>query len=389
MRTIKQVVSLTLAAALAACGGSSGTDGGGGTVLAAAGPQALSRFAAQVTFGDSLADVGSYAVSSIAAGGGGKFTINGDATAFHPELNGKTWTEMLAGQFGLPAPCAAQTGLQGAPNFGFLVPVVNHQGCYAYAQGNARISDPVGLNNAATGSPVGLLTVPVAAQVANHLAAVGGRFQGNEIVYVSAGMDELLALWHVLSVGANAAAQLAGPDPTAQAQARADYLFMTGSQAIATAATAGSDLADIVRSQIVAKGANFVVVDNVPDMVGTPLGKSEEPVLRSLIQAMVEGFNRSMKAGLDGEFRVAQVDIYALTHDQLFNPAFYAISNTTVPACGPNAFAGDALVCNVVNTLPGVDVSHFMFADAVHPTPYAHWLIARQVLAVMALRGWV
>ncbi|MGZ4892376.1 MAG: SGNH/GDSL hydrolase family protein, partial [Halobacteriota archaeon] len=87
--------------------------------------------------------------------------------------------------------------------------------------------------------------------------------------------------------------------------------------------------------------------------------------------------------------QVAQVDVYALTHDQLFNPAFYALSNTTDPACGPNAMDGNALFCNVFNTWPGVDVSHFMYADWIYPTPYAHWLIARWVQGVMLGRGWL
>jgi len=196
-------------------------------------------------------------------------------------------------------------------------------------------------------------------------------------------------LWHLLSVGAAAAAQAAGPDPAAQAQAHTNYLVNNGSLAIATISAAASDLATIVRDQVVAQGANYVVVNNLPDMAGTPLGNAEDPVLRSLIQAMVDGFNRSLKAGLDGEARVAQVDVYALTHDELFNPAFYALSNTSTPACGPNALAGDALVCNIFNTDQGVDVSHFMFADAVHPTPYAHWLIARQVAFGMMAKGWL
>jgi len=61
-------------------------------------------FGAQITFGDSLSDVGSYAVGAVAAGGGGKFTINGDATAQHPELNGRNWTEMIAGGGRLASP---------------------------------------------------------------------------------------------------------------------------------------------------------------------------------------------------------------------------------------------------------------------------------------------
>jgi phospholipase/lecithinase/hemolysin len=387
MQTIKFMRSLLAAVVLSACGGGGGGGSGGAPVIAADAPQAGARFSAQVTFGDSLADVGSYAVGSVAALGGGKFTINGDATAVHPELVGKTWTEMLASVFGLPPPCAAQTGLQGDPARGLAVPVTNVPGCYGYAQGGARITDPIGFGHPATGSEMGALTAPVWNQVANHLALAGGRFQGSEIVFLMAGEGDVLELWRQLFIGAEAAGQAAGP--YGAADARATYLFNHGPAAITVAAAAGGDLATIVRDQIVAKGANYVVVNNLPDIAGSPFGSAQEPDMRRLIQAMVDSYNRGLKAGLDATAQVAQVDVYALTHDALFNPAFYALSNTTAPACGPNALYGTALFCNVFNTWAGVDVSHFMYADWVDLTPYAHWLIARQVEVVMGARGWL
>jgi phospholipase/lecithinase/hemolysin len=390
MKTTNCVLSLTVTLVLASCGGGGG-DGGGGMVIAADAPQASApRFAAQVTFGDNVADVGTYAVGVIAGQGGGKFTINGDASAYRPELIGKTWTELLAPVFGLPAPCAAQTGLQGDPARGLSVPVVNYPGCYGYAQGGARVTDPVGLGNAATGSPLGLLTVPVATQVANHLAVTGGRFQGNEIVFVMAGEGDVLALWSQLSAGAWTAGQSAGAEGAAQA--RANYLLTNGSMAIATAAAAGNDLATLVREQIVARGANYVVVNNMRDLSSTPLGNAEDPALRSLVRTMIDTFNRALKAGLDAEPKVVQIDVNALTRDEVFNPAFYALSNTTTPACGLNAFGDNSLLCNVYtnyNANPSVDVSHFLFADSVYPTPYAHWLIARQVAFGMMAKGWL
>jgi phospholipase/lecithinase/hemolysin len=387
------MVALTLTLTLAACGGSGegGNGAGGATVLAVDAPQvAPPRFAAQVTFGDNLSDVGSYAVGSIAGLGGGKFTINGDASAYSPELVGKTWTELLAPLFGLPAPCAAQTGLFGDPAQGLSVPVVNHPGCYGYAQGGARVTDPVGLGNAASYWPLGALTVPVATQVANHLALTGGRFQGNEIVFVMAGESDVQFLWSLLSAGAWSAGQAAGP--AYAAQARENYLFINGPTAIATAAAAANDLAMLVREQIVGLGANYVVVNNVRDLTGTPLGMAEDPALRSLLRSMTETFNRALKSGLDGEPRVAQVDMYFLSRDELFNPAFYALSNTTTPACGPNALGGTSLLCNVYtnyNANPFVDVSHFMYADNLYLTPYAQWLIARQVQFGMQAKGWL
>jgi phospholipase/lecithinase/hemolysin len=394
MHRSKCVLCYLLAIVLAACGGGGGGDGTPGTAPSSPGtapssPQqpAQARFNAQVTFGDSLSDVGSYAVGAVADLGGGQFTINGDGTASFPALTGKNWTQLIAAQYGLPAPCAAQTGLQGDPARGLRVAVVNHPGCFGYAQGGARITEPVGPGNAATGSPIGELTVPIVTQVANHLAAAGGRFNGGEIVFVMAGANDVFVQWRTLAAGAAAAAR--GAPPEAAAQARADYLVGNGATAIARLAAAGNDLALLVREQIVARGANYVVVNNVPDMAGTPLGSAEEPVLRSLIQEMVESFNRALKAGLDPETRVVQVDTYTLTHDERLNPAAYGLSNTTAPACGPNALDGNSLMCAVTNTYPGVDVSHFMFADTIHPTPYAHSLFARQVLAEMGRKGWL
>src|SRR5206468_12336008 len=165
MQTKKYALAVAIAFALAA----GSTDGAQAAPL---------HFAAQVTFGDSLSDAGTYDVGAVAALGGGKFTINGNATAVHPELSGQIWNEMVAAQLGLPAPCAAQTGLQGDPARGLVAPAINPPGCFDYAQGGARVLDPIGPGNVLAGSPIGELTLPIASQVANHLAAVGGRFQG-------------------------------------------------------------------------------------------------------------------------------------------------------------------------------------------------------------------
>src|SRR3954454_10761866 len=104
MRKTNFALALLTAAALAACGGN-GSKGGDQTLK--------TKFCSQVTFGDSLSDVGTYAVGTVAQMGGGKFTINGNNTSKEATLTGKNWTELMAAQFGLPAPCAAQTGLQG------------------------------------------------------------------------------------------------------------------------------------------------------------------------------------------------------------------------------------------------------------------------------------
>jgi len=63
-------------------------------------------------------------------------------------------------------------------------------------------------------------------------------------------------------------------------------------------------------------------------------------------------------------------------------------ANTTTPACGPNILGGSSLVCNGSNVIAG-DVSHYMFADGVHPTPFEYSLVAKYVAEQMILKGWL
>jgi outer membrane lipase/esterase len=455
MRKTSFALALLTAAVLSACGGSS-------TEPRAGNQTALTTFTSQVSFGDSLSDVGTYAVGGVKALGGGKYTINGDNTTLSPELTGKNFTEVLAAQFRLPAPCAAQTGLQGDASKGFAVPVATYTNCYNYAQGGSRVSDPVGPGNAATGSPLGATTVPVVTQVANHLAKTGGKFSGTEVVTVLAGGNDVLAQLSGLQTGATAAGTAAGatafgnslavqlaagaPNPatalpaiglairtasasgasttaivqaavraavqagnTAAAQPAVYGPFVAKAQADATAAgatagaayasaqgpalvtalgTAGATLANLVKTQIVAKGAKYVVVAALPDVASTPDGKAQTADTQKLIAAMVDAYNSQLKAGIAGEAKILYVDLFAISHDQVINPAPYGLTNTSTPACGPNALGTTSLVCNAKNTIAG-DVSHYMFADDIHPTPFENALIARYILEQMTVKGWL
>lgn len=456
MRQTNFALAMLVAATLAACGGSTGGD------------QTLKKqYSSQVTFGDSLADVGTYKVGAVVAMGGGQYTINGNNTTANPALTGKNWTELMAAQFGLPAPCAAQTGLDGtAP--GFMVPVVDHPACFGYAQGGSRVTNPVGMHHklvpAALG-PYGQLTVPVVTQVANHLTKVGGAFSGTEIVFVIAGGNDVLMQLAALSAGATAAGTAAAnqtfattfigllasgaTNPATAAQA-IGLAFQTaaaqpgatqqsiigaavfaaasqpgngavGSQAVyvpmitqattaatasgqsagaayaagpgATAAvtamgTAGAQLGALVNTQIVGKGAKQVVVNALPDVSISPGALAQSVQTRGLIKVMVETFNAQLKAAIVNEPRALYVDLYTVSHDQAINPGPYGLTITNAAACATNVLGGTSLICNG-STLIGGDVSHYMFADDSHPTPFEHMLIARYVSAQMAIKGWL
>ncbi|MDP3671469.1 MAG: SGNH/GDSL hydrolase family protein [Telluria sp.] len=454
-------LALLVALALAACGGSTGGD------------QTLkTRFSAQVTFGDSLSDVGTYAVGTVAAIGGGQFTINGDNTSKAPALTGKNWTELMAAQFGLPAPCAAQTGLEGDASLGFAVPVANHPNCFGYAQGSARVTNPIGPYHKLTGSPIGMLTVPVATQIANHLALSGGKFKGDEIVFVLAGGSDVFMQLGQLGAGASAAGTAEGArvgaaafagtlvgllasgaaDPASAAQAigpalqreaaraghteqtvvaaavgaaadqpgnsavaspavhgpmvsqaqtaaaaagnaagakaAADYASANAALAVGAVAGAGAELATLLTTQIVGKGANHVVVGSLPDLGAFPSARKESGAGQALVKAMVAAFNDQLRTGTAGQAKILYVDLYSVTHDQITNPGPYGLTNTTEAACGANPLGSAALGCNGSNLIGG-DVSHYMFADDVHPTPFESLLTARFVALQMAIKGWL
>lgn len=356
---------------LAACGGGNGTQ------------TSKVSFNSMVNFGDSLSDVGTYKVGTVAALKGGQYTINSDTN--------QNWTALMAKQLALAEPCPAQTGLNGAAAQGFNVPVVKKAGCTNYAQGGARVTNPVGPGNALLGganATLGQLTVPLVTQVSNHLTAVGGSFSGNEIVTVMAGGND--ALINVGIYGATvAAANAANPASVPAAAAAA------GKTATASMTTAGTELATLIKDQILAKGAKYVVVVNLPNLAVTPFAAEQEaklPGTTAVISSMTMAFNTALTTGLAGAGNVAMVDAYTVITDQYNNPATYALSNVKETACNltspsPNAL-GSSLVCNASNTKPG-DVSHYLFADTVHPTPYGYQLLAQLVARQMAVAGWL
>jgi outer membrane lipase/esterase len=344
---------------LAACGG-----GGDGDQS----PRA--KYTSMVTFGDSLSDVGTYAVSTIAAVGGGKYTVNGP--------NGKNWTELLAASAGVSALCAAQTGLNSIiPNIP-AVPVTNHAGCFSYAQGGARVTNPIGPANINTypsdpAGALGQLTVPVITQIANHLTAVGGSFAGTELVTVLAGGNDVFMNLAVLS-----ATVAAGGDANAAAAAAVDAMGQ-----------AGAEEADYVKSQIVAKGAKYVVVVNLLDVSLTPYAYTTSASTQALINTMVTTFNAQLHAGLAGTSGVLEVDAYTQGRAQTADPAQYGVTNNTVPACDlTKTIFASSLVCTESTLISG-DVSHYQFADDVHFTPYGYSLLAKYVTDQMIKAGWL
>lgn len=397
----KAAVAVVCAIALAGCGG-----GDDGNQISGA------RFTQMVTFGDSLSDIGTYKVGSVAALGGGKWTVN-SAVA-------KNWTEVVAAQYDLPAPCPAQTGLFPLiPGF-TGAPVQNFSSCRNYAQGSARVTSVYGPNStavqsfvstangggaagtaaAAAAAPLGLMAVPIVNQMNTHLANAGGSFSGSELVVVMAGgNDVFMNLNGVASAagggaGAVGGAVLAGWDAAAQQAVKgggATAASAAQAAAVQGMAQAATELAGYIKTLVVAKGAKYVSVVNLPDVSQTPYIASLGAPTQGLVSAMVTRFNSTLQTALAGTSGVLLVDAYAQGRTQYANPALFGLSNVSVAACSStttaNPLQGSSITCTDASAIPG-DTSRYQFADGVHLTPYGYNLLGNFVNAKMLAAGW-
>ena len=153
----------------------------------------------------------------------------------------------------------------------------------------------------------------------------------------------------------------------------------------------GAELGDLVKNQIVAKGATHVVVNNMPDVATTPDSLAATASQRDLVNAMVGAFNTQLAAKVSGDANILLVDVFTVSHDQATNPGPYGLTNVTTRACDLSPAKnplGGSLGCNATNLIT-VDVSHYQFADGVHPTPFGHFLLARFVSERLVVKGWL
>jgi outer membrane lipase/esterase len=385
MRLIRtKLAALGAAVVLAACGG-----GGAGDQSTRIG------FTSLVSFGDSLSDVGTYKVGTIAALGGGKWTVN-SSTA-------RNWTEWIAADIHVAAPCPAQTGL--LTNIPGLVgaPVVDNPSCTNYAQGSSRVSGIFAPNSASLqASPfnqvnLGLMAVPVTQQIATYLGGHGGHFSGTELVTVLAGGNDIFMNIGAVSAagaggaGAVGAAIAAGWDSATQAAVAgggAAAVQAAATAAVTSMGVAGAQLAGLVKAQIIGNGAKYVVVVNLPDVSQTPSAAGADAQTKGLINQMVTTFNQQLSGGLANS-GVVYVDAYTQGQDQTAHPAQYSLTNITTPACSPaGPLQGSSIACTSASTV-ATDVSGYLYADTVHPTPYGYQLLAQFVAVQMAKAGWL
>jgi outer membrane lipase/esterase len=360
-----------------------------------------------VAFGDSLTDIGAYVVATQIPLGqapglppffGGKFTTNSHTgyTATSNTSTANIWVEWIAARLGVVI-TPAEVGFGPAANrrkcpVTLSAPALAET-CTGYAQGGSRVTNPAGIGNpngnGIDGASPAPMTVPMVTQVADHLAAFDG-FSGDDIVFVFGGNNDVFVQF--------AAAAQIGPEA-----------------ATANVITAATELATLVKEQIIANGAKKVAVVTLLDSSATPFGAAVEAQqgapTRAFLQSLSAAFNTALIAGLEGS-RAKIIDARAMNAAVQASPATYGITNITSPACNADIIAaitngavtsGSSLFCNAapealftaaglpsLNALtPGASASSYLFADGVHPTTGAHKIFADQVWAKLKDFGWV
>jgi phospholipase/lecithinase/hemolysin len=160
--------------------------------------------------------------------------------------------------------------------------------------------------------------------------------------------------------------------------------------ALASMGQAGADLAGLVKSQVLGKGARYVVVFNLGDVSQTVFGRTLDSQSQQLVNTMVTTFNSQLQAGLTGT-PVLLLDAYTRGHDWAANPAKYDITNGTTQACSTtspaNPLQGSSLGCTSASTV-AADTSGYLYADDVHPTPLGYRLMAQLAEEQMTAAGW-
>lgn len=329
------LASAALALGLTACGGESDQSGNSSST-----PQ-VQRM---VVFGDSLSDAGTYTPAA-APVGGGKFTTN----------PGPIWAETVASQMGV----ALTPAVMGYAN---QVQTCPKPGCFDYAQGGSRVTDPNGIGH---NGGAGALTYPVKQQLANFYAASNNTFNGSsDVVFVFGGNNDIF-YW---------AAAVATPNSG-----------VTPAIATAQVQQAATDLVSYIKDMI-SKNATQLYVFNLPDSSLTPQGVGSGPAGQALLHALVGTFNTTLQTGLAGT-TARVIDFNSQLTAVIQNGAQFGFVNTSTPVCDatkinalvPSA-GGSSLFCSANTLITGGNVQTYLFADGVHPTTGGHRLIASNVL---------
>jgi phospholipase/lecithinase/hemolysin len=381
-------------------------------VAAASTNKPLAELARRVmVFGDSLSDSGTFGL---------KFTVQGSTATGAGSSD--IWVDLVAREYQKKLLCAYYRSSTGN------APFTTQNGCTNYAIGGGRINY--------ASSPTDPRSIILQLQKA---AEVNGRYGTSDVLLIDG--------------GGNDAADLAGAwlaDPQAfqallssvlGAQATGTLLSGGASGAVlagSTYMTALADrFADAIEVHAINKGAQKVLVMNLPDIALTPrfsavlmgvnmqvtaqtqspqAGAAQAATVKAVIQSWVDAFNNKLRdrfaLSTSAGPKVAVLDFSTIFRDQVADPGRYGFTNVTSTACPSTGTDSSGLPSYTFATCTATDLSNtgggssspgpgpspspftstwwqtYLFSDGFHPTPLAHSKAADQALALLTSKGW-
>ncbi|WP_428503519.1 SGNH/GDSL hydrolase family protein [Roseateles sp.] len=376
----KLLVPLAVGLALTACGGS------GDSIPDAPAP---AKITAVKVFGDSLADSGTF---------GFRFTVQGAETQIYPERIAASFGTTLCNFY-------AFTGTTFTTN--------SKPGCGNYAIGG-------GVINQANGSdPRGIVLQMIT-------ASLSGPYKASDLALIDGGGNDAADLVGAyLKAPTDKAAAYAALLGTVLSASQVSTIMSGGAAGMATGGATymealADKFADGIQSYVLDKGAQQVVILNVPSITVTPrfqrvldgialasgggtAGATARAQSEGLFKSWITAFNKRLDTRFAGQARVAVADFYSALNDQAANPAQYGLSNVKNTACPQTGTGADGLPTYTFPTCSSTALSAsipvgatgganwwktYAFSDGFHPTPYGHQLIAELIGRSLAAKGW-
>lgn len=368
---------LAASALMAACGGGGSADN-----------TTKVKISSVKVFGDSLQDSGTF---------GFKFTIQSTDNQIYAERVAANYGQTLCNFYTF-------TGVTFAPN--------SKAGCTNFAIGGGRVT-----YTGAGASPQNPLNIGV--QMATYASI--GTYSASDLVIIDGGGNDAADLVGAyLAIPKDRAASFSALLGTLLTPAQIGAALQGG--ASTTAAIGGEymkALADKFAAQIKAsvldKGAQYVVVLNMPGITNTPrfqmvlagvkaaAGQAARDASEALFKSWIEAFNAQLAAKLNSDSHVAVVDFYTAFNDQITMPAQFGLTNVATPACPVSGVGSDGLptydfpkcTATALSAAPPQGASGadwwktYAFSDGFHPTLYGHQLVQQLIAKTLATRGWL
>jgi phospholipase/lecithinase/hemolysin len=344
-----------------------------------------------MVFGDSLSDSGAFGL---------KFTVQGSAATGAGSSD--IWVDRVAGSL---------QALRLCPHFDLTgSPADTRAACTNYAVGGGRINN--------LGDPADPRSIPLQLQTA---ALSRASYSPSDVLLITGGGNDaadLAGAWLGATtpagqqafaglldsvLGAGSAAVLLGDGSNQNAPFLAGVSYMQ---------TLAGNMAAAIQEHALSKGAERVVVMNVPDIALTPrfsavlvgvtlqTNEAQAAAVKQVIQAWVDTFNASLANHFLNNSKVAVLDFNTVFRAQVADPIASGFSDSSSTACPPTGTDGSGLPTYNFQTCTAAALSAqsgkpsadwwttYMFSDGFHPTPLAHAKAAEEAAKVLTARGW-